>query len=237
MSVFRFKQFYIRQADNAMKVGTDAMVLGALVDTSGKIRGLDIGAGTGVLALMMAQKNDALRMDAVELDELSSKECQVNFDLSPWKERLTAVHGDFLTCDFKWIYDLIVSNPPYYQSTLENSDQRKAAARHVSALPVQDLMEKVGTLLAPDGTFWVIVPFEDKASWEEATRNQGMFVVNEVQVLGKKDATPKRCILTIRQNRTDHTTVSQLTVRDENGAYSAEYIAMTKDFHFNDLSR
>ena len=130
MSNFRFKQFEITQNDNAMKVGTDAMVLGSFVNSHGRKKGLDVGSGTGVLSLMIAQNNSDISIDAVELDALSAAEGELNFKNSPWPERLKTHHCDFLEYETEEKYDLIVSNPPYYQTTLVNNDDRKANARH-----------------------------------------------------------------------------------------------------------
>ncbi len=139
MSVFKFKHFSVKQSDSAMKVGTDAMLLGAFVETENKTQALDIGTGTGVLSLMLAQKNETLQITAIDIDELSAKEALINFQNSSWTNRLNVYHADFLSFKTENQYDLIVSNPPYFSTTNENKDERKAQARHISSLEIKPL--------------------------------------------------------------------------------------------------
>ncbi len=213
-----------------MKVGTDAMLLGALVESSEKFRALDVGSGTGVLSLMLAQKNPELIIDAVELDAESAEECALNFKNSPWNHRLNVVNSDFLEFDTSEKYDLIVSNPPYYQTTLVNQNQRKAAARHSESLPVPSFVLKASNYLSDSGNFWLIIPSENKKTWEDEARANGLFLNQSILIFGKRGGILKRCIiqfsLTPKECRT-----STLFIRDASGDYTEDYRQLTKDFH------
>lgn len=234
MSVFRFKQFSIRQTDNAMKVGTDAMVLGALVRPEGKQLGLDIGAGTGVLSLMVAQRNTEISIDALELDVSSSKECAVNFENSDWSNRLNALNGDFLEFDFSKQYDFIVSNPPYFQSRLENNDERKAAARHESYLPLEPMVDRVAQLLSDEGDFWAIFPAEVQEEWSKVCNAAGLYATHITRIHGK-DGLPANRIVCCYAKTKRASALNHLTIRDQSGKYTEAYIELTREFHFNDL--
>ena len=235
MSVFRFKQFWVHQADNAMKVGTDAMVLGSFVYSENRKRGLDIGAGTGVLSLMVAQNNAEIKIDAVELDSLSAKECQMNFDLSPWKERLQAHQSDFIQFETATRYDLIFSNPPYYESRFENNDNRKATARHEAALPKSTLLKKVSELIEDDGLFYVIVPADQAADWESDANLYGLKLYREINVFGKTGGKLVRKIQTYAKDWEFPSKSMDFTIRTSEGDYTNDYKSLTKEFHFNEL--
>ncbi|MBL4861500.1 MAG: methyltransferase [Crocinitomicaceae bacterium] len=220
----------MKQSDAAMKVGTDAMLLGAFVNTEGKSAGLDIGTGTGVLALMLTQKKPELHFDGVELDTESAEECKLNFSNSDWSERLSVVQGDFAACKLTKSYDLIVSNPPFYQSTLLNNDARKANARHAQSLPMDILVGRVGECLSVSGDFWIIVPWEDEGRWSAACKTNGLHLNTCITIYGKENGEAKRVVL--RYSWVENSVYrSDFTVRKENGGYTEEYRKLTMDFH------
>ena len=234
MSTFKFKQFEILQADNAMKVGTDAMVLGALVNPSGHERMLDIGSGTGVIALMLAQRAPDLRIEAIELDVVSSKEAEFNFQNSPWSDRLKVHQGDFLEFSSDEKFDLLVSNPPYFQTRNENPDERKARTRHESFLPMDKMLKHAFDLAAENASLWVIVPVEVLDSWLEVASNIGWFISEIILIVGKENGTVKRTILHFTK-RKSKVKMDSLTIRRENNNYTEGYKELTRDFHFNKL--
>jgi tRNA1Val (adenine37-N6)-methyltransferase len=234
MSTFNFKYFSIFQKNAAMKVGTDAMVLGALVESKGKVRMLDVGAGTGVLGLMLAQNNDSLNVDAVELDTLSANECKQNFEDSPWSDRLSVIRKDFLDFQSEERYDLIVSNPPYFQTRLKNDEVRKAQARHEDALPVNRFFNKVRELLTNNGSCWVIVPTVDEVSWLENANENNLFSQKCIQILGKRGMAPIRTVFCFSREKNDEKS-DTFVIRESNGSYSEEYIELTKEFHGKSL--
>lgn len=234
MSTFQFKEFNIVQKDNAMKVGTDAMVLGAFINASNRQRGLDIGAGTGVLSLMIAQNNSDIIVDAVELDELSAKECELNFVNSKWSDRLNVHRGDFLEFETEDKYDLIISNPPYYQSTLVNEDSRKANARHEQSLPMRDFILKTRKLMTDDGEFWFIVPADDQFTWKKACTSANLHMVEKISINGKEGGETKR-IIYVFCNHKSILEESSFSVRDKKNGYTEDYKELTREFHFNEL--
>lgn len=229
MSVFSFRDFSVRQGNSALKVGTDAMVLGALVITENIQKGLDIGAGTGVLALMLAQKNSNLWVDAVELHEGSASDARFNFQESPYAERLQLHELDFLDFSPAHRYDLIVTNPPFYTDALLGQNSVMNAAKHVSAMTPNVLFEGVKKLLTEDGSFWMIWPCEqEKQLLLEASRN-GLYPKSHFTIFGKTNA-KLRVIFEFTQTQQD-LQQKELTIRKANGEYTEAYIALTKDFH------
>ena len=230
MSIFQFKQFSIKQADSAMKVGTDAMILGAFVETEGKKNALDVGTGTGVLALMLAQKNSELLITGIEIDAASATEATFNFQQSPWSERMNLEHLDFLDFESSLRFDLIVSNPPYFSTTNENEDPRKAQARHVSSLYIAPFLKKAHSVLSSDGCFWLIVPFIDFAKWYTCAEKNGLRVARKIDIIGKEGSQPIRCILQLNQSAISPKRET-FCVRKADNAYTDEYIALTKEFH------
>jgi tRNA1Val (adenine37-N6)-methyltransferase len=235
MSVFKFKQFSITQNVNAMKVGTDAMVLGASIEADAPKNILDVGSGTGVISLMLAQRFLKSIIQAVEIDHLSARECELNFQQSKWTKRLSVHQADFLKWSTDETFDLVVSNPPFYQSTLENADGRAAAARHESALPMDGMLQKIESILTENGAFWVIVPSEYEARWKTVAMRYQLHCNSEIMIFGKEGGTLKRCILKF-QRFPKQLVTSKFFIRDSEGKYSPSYIELTREFHFNDLS-
>lgn len=213
-----------------MKVGTDAMVLGAMIQPIGK-RALDVGAGTGVLSLMVAQKSPQLVIDAVEVDVLSAEECKRNFLDSNWSNRLQ-IHPisfqDFISDD---VYDLIFSNPPFYTTRLVNEDTRKSISRHESSLPITAFFQQVNCLLHPKGEVWIIVPFSDREKWiSQAHQLAQLSVGNETLIMGKQGDAPKRSVLHFTRFPTEANQTA-MTIREQNGSYTEEYKQLTREFH------
>ncbi|MCR9173142.1 MAG: methyltransferase [bacterium] len=242
MSVFRFKQFSVTQEVSAMKVSTDAMLLGSLIQADHPNSIIDIGTGTGVVALMMAQRFQEADIKAIEIDQPSAEEADQNFCNSPWNDRLSLIKGDFRQAHFDQQFDLIVSNPPYYQSRLENNDARKSQARHESALPMKEMLEKVADLLSKNGSFWVIVPSEIENRWINSAIEFGLDYTTNISILGKEGGEAKRNILSFRNAApldSSHRSVDRgefhqsLTIRNADGTYTQEYIELTKEFHYN----
>lgn len=159
MSIFRFQQFTVIQKQSAMKVCTDAVLFGAMAPVSCGDKVLDIGAGTGLLSLMMAQLG-AAQVTAVELTEQAYEEAQLNFANSPWTDHLVAVHQDiqsFSTAE-KQQYDLIICNPPFFENHSKTTNSLRKIARHNDALSYADLLKSIGDLLAAEGLFYVLLP-------------------------------------------------------------------------------
>ncbi|MCJ8289369.1 MAG: methyltransferase [Crocinitomicaceae bacterium] len=220
-----------------MKVGTDAMLLGSLVSIANQPKTiLDIGTGTGVIALMLTQRFRDAKVTGLEIDESACREAKFNFQNSIWKERVTAINGDILKVDFLEKFNLIVSNPPYYENSLLSKNERTSRAKHAEFLPIDFLLQTVSKLLAEDGSFWVIVPAENDSTWIENARKNDLHLQQSISIIGKEGQGEKRRILAFGQAESSIES-SRLTVREVNNKYTSEYIELTKEFHDRDLSK
>lgn len=233
MSVFQFKYFSVNQSRSALKVGTDAMVLGTLISVNHKRFGLDIGSGTGVLSLMVAQKNPEIRIDAVELELESFNDCTENFMNSTWRNRLNAMSLDFLEWQTEKKYDLIFSNPPFFENSQENLDKAKAMARHTKSLPLDLLFEKVAKLLDSDGSFWIILPFSAEKRAIQLANAIGLMLIDEFIIEGKP-AQAVRIVLHFQHAKNDkivQVNIHTFVIRNTDNSYSNQYKEATAAFH------
>lgn len=233
MSVFKFKQFDVRQSDTAMKIGTDAMVFGALIAAEDHRQALDIGTGTGVLSLMVAQRNPQLQIEALEIAPEASQEAAFNFEQSPFASRLAVIHADFTRHNFPQTYDLIFSNPPYFEKSSKSGNQQRNLARHDDGLPLEILFTRTAQILDPAGIFWLILPHETMDAYLDFAETQGLFLQKEITVFGKP-RNPVRKIAAFSKNRATPV-LDQLVIRTETGQYSEAYLALTQEYHFNKL--
>jgi tRNA1Val (adenine37-N6)-methyltransferase len=231
MSVFRFRHFEVRQESSAMKVGTDSMVLGALVQSENPKAILDIGTGTGVLALMMAQKFPEATIVGVEIESSSAAEAKQNMENSPWPDRLTLVETDIKDLHTNQKFDLIISNPPFYSGGLLNPDAQRAQARHVFALPFDLLFSRVAHILNEDGDFWMIAPSSDVELVQLEATKVNLFPSKRIEIHGKVGGAAIRTVLCFSFMRQEIIASNQLTIREVDGKYTNEYIALTADFH------
>jgi len=230
MSIFHFKEFSIRQDNSILKVGTDAMVLGSLVNSEKAKQILDIGTGTGVLALMMAQKYENAKLTAVEIDVLSADDCEFNFKSSPWNKRLEVIVKNILDFEAENKFDLIICNPPFYSNSLANEDQRKASAKHTAYLPFEELFKKVVSLLFQEGQFWMILPFQDKEIVRKIAVENGLFPKTDVTVNSKLNQ-PVRTVFCFTTTISQTMEKDAVTIRKSDNSYTEEYKILTADFH------
>ena len=228
--MFQFKQFTIHQQRSAMKVGTDGVLVGAWASVRANDRTiLDIGTGTGLIALMLAQRNPEAEVVAVEIDSESAAQARDNVAASLWSDRVTVEEcavQDFVS-DRK--FDLIVSNPPYFVDSQKCPDGSRNTARHTDTLSFSELMKAAERLLAPDGRFAVIVPAEAAMSVVAAGN---LHLVRRCDVRTKPSAQPKRVMLEFSPRFEGAALREELTIGDgTNGGYSPEYVALTRDFY------
>ena len=236
MSVFRFQQFSVKHADSAMKVGTDALVLGSLISFPNASSGLDIGTGSGVIALMVAQEHPNLYIDAIELDLAAANEASFNFKASPFSDRLACICGDFTQFQTEKKYDLIFSNPPFFEGSFKSLNQKRNAARHDDGLPLLILFQQVSNVLSENGLFWIILPATTFETHLVTARQEGLECITEISIYGKPNQLTRKIGCFEKQS----THVSQLTqksivIRDESGNYTADYRQLTQYFHFNEI--
>jgi tRNA1Val (adenine37-N6)-methyltransferase len=233
MSIFKFKHFEVNQSNSAMKIGTDSMVFGSLIDVEGKSNALDIGTGTGVLSLMTAQRNPSLEITAIEIDAGAFVEAKMNFNNSSFKPQLTAFHVDFLNFSPDSKFDLIFSNPPYFENASKSSSQQKNLARHDDSLPLNVLFEKVAVHLTENGLFWVILPNLTFDTYSEFASKIGLHLFKQIEIFGKENQLVRKIGAFSKINKSlDH---SRLIIRKNDGNYTDEYKELTIDYHFNVL--
>lgn len=230
---FRFKQFVVQQDRCAMKIGTDGVLLGAWTEVDFEPQSiLDIGAGTGVISLMLAQKSYAPTIDALEIDENAYEQCVDNFEASPWGDRLYCYHSglDEFMDEIEDRYDLIVSNPPFYNERVTSGDSSRDLARQNYALPFTELLEGVTKLLSDEGRLSVIVPFKEFEEFIKLAKNNGLYVLRITNVRGHKDAPLKRSLMEFSRTKAE-TQIDELTIERERHQYTKEYIALTQDYY------
>ena len=231
--VFRFKQFEVLNDRTAMKVGTDGVLLGAWCDVQGAQRVLDVGTGCGVIALMVAQRNAAAHIDAVEIDEASALEAGLNFEHSPWSERLHLVYGDYNAVETWWggeKYDLIVSNPPFFSNGVLPPEVARSVARHTQNLSYGQLLKVARSVLADEGKIALITPFENiKEIIEECVFNN-LNISRKIDVISVDGCSPKRVLWELVKEPCA-IQESDLVIESSPGVFSDEYIAMCKDFY------
>ncbi|MBR5274588.1 MAG: methyltransferase [Bacteroidales bacterium] len=235
MSVFRFKRFEVVNERSAMKVNTDGVLLGAAMTILPEDRRyLDIGTGTGTIALMAAQRSGAdISIDAIDIDEPSASEAAMNFSKSPWAENLKA-HNMSLdefseATDGK--YDLIFSNPPYFEDSLTAPDERKSTARHTSeGLSYRDIFDFASDRLTEKGRVSFVLPSDQELALCRYARMSGfhLFRILRIRTVPRKQ--PTRIIAEFSHERCAQPSDSILTIQDE-GKYTSEYLSLTHDFY------
>ncbi len=232
--MFQFKQFTIEQDRCAMKVGTDGVLLGAwtpLENDPSSI--LDIGTGTGIIALMLSQRSNAVQIDALEIDEAAYEQSVDNFENSPWSDRLFSFHAglDEFVEDPEDEYDLIVSNPPFYAEDYKTQNGQRDLARFQDAMPFEDLIEAADLLLSENGIFAVIIPFKEEEKFVALAKEYELYPIKMTRVKGTPTTEIKRSLLAFSRNKTDELLTDELIIETERHLYTAEYIELTKNFY------
>ncbi|WP_446050241.1 tRNA1(Val) (adenine(37)-N6)-methyltransferase [Zobellia laminariae] len=233
MKPFKFKQFQIEQDRCAMKVGTDGVLLGAWVSIDNNPDSiLDIGAGTGLIALMIAQRSTAETIDALEIDEDAYEQCVSNFDSSDWADRLFCYHAglDEFVDEWEDPYDLIVSNPPFYSEEVSSGDESRDKARQNQSLPFDELLEGVSKLMAPKGSFATIIPFKEEETFLKLANSFKLYPQRITRVKGTPTSEIKRSLIQFGFEEVELET-SELTIEIGRHEYTEDYISLTKDFY------
>ncbi len=234
MSKFQFKQFTIAQDRCAMKIGTDGVLLGAWAPIENNpFSILDIGAGTGVVALMLAQRSNAQQIDALEIDEEAYEQSVDNFENSPWSDRLFCFHAglDEFVEEPEDEYDLIVSNPPFYSEDYKSENEQRDLARFTDAMPFEDLIEAAALLLSENGIFCVIIPYKEEIHFIGLAKEYELYPLKITRVKGTPTTEIKRSLLAFGRNENNIVATDELIIETSRHNYTAEYIALTKDFY------
>ena len=229
---FVFKQFKIIQDKCAMKVGTDAVLLGSWVDTSNTKTILDIGTGTGIIALMLAQKS-AATIDAIDIDKNAFIQATENVNDCKWKDRICVHHISLQQYSDKINrkYDLIVSNPPYFVDSSKAFEESRTNARHTDHLPFTDLLNGVLALLKPDGKFHVILPTKESQVFCDLAEEQNLFLTKLTRVITRTDKPEKRKLMKFEFTRKPVEEDSITIEKDNRHYYTDEYYQLTKDYY------
>jgi|SRR6218665_452963 len=231
--MFQFKQFTIQQDRCAMKVGTDGVLLGAWCPVENHpFSVLDIGAGTGILSLMLAQRSQAEQIDALEIDENAYEQCVDNFENSPWGDRLFCFHAglDEFMDEPEDLYDIIISNPPFYGEDYKTENEQRDLARFQDALPFEDLVEAAHLLLSENGIFAVIIPFKEEEKFISLAQDFDLHPFKITRVKGTPTTEIKRSLLAFSFTEKE-IIENELIIETARHQYTEEYIALTKDFY------
>lgn len=230
---FRFRHFEVLHEKSTMKVGTDAFVLGSRINIDPDCKYiLDIGTGSGVIALMLAQKSNA-QIHAIDIDEASVSEALINFENSPWKSQLKAFHCSLQNYfpEESNKYDLIVSNPPFFQNSLLPQSPRLQIAKHNVVLTLQQFIENVIRLLTPDGSWAVIIPFELLDEILKLAAKSGYGLICRLNIIPKSGKPANRVVAEFRRAFSGIPQTENLVIRDEFGKYTPGYKELTQDYH------
>ncbi|MGS2725406.1 tRNA1(Val) (adenine(37)-N6)-methyltransferase [Psychroserpens sp. BH13MA-6] len=230
---FKFKQFSVHQNDCAMKIGTDGVLLGAWTSIEHQPNSiLDIGAGTGILALMMAQRSQAQVIDALEIDDNAHAQCVDNFEQSPWGDCLFCYHASLeeFTEEIEDRYDLIICNPPFYAEDYKTQNLQRDLARFQDAMPFEHLLKSAATLLSESGQFSVIIPFSEEQKFLEQAETLGLYPSHITHVKGREATPVKRSLIRLSFSKRN-VEFNELIIETERHKYTEEYIKLTQDFY------
>jgi len=231
-SYFRFKQFTVHQDRCAMKVCTDACILGAWFadKTPGWSRVLDIGSGTGLLMLMLAQKHKG-EIEGIELDFDAFRQLQENIGQSPWSSMLKAYAGDVRGFSFGQKFDFIITNPPFYEGQLEAASIADNLARHSKELTLSGLLTVIDANLTADGSFGILLPYARMTWFEEEAKARGFSLRERLVVRQSPRHDFFRSILHLSRRRERSMPTSELTIQGAGGAYTNDFIGLMKDYY------
>lgn len=231
-NTFVFKHFKINQDKCAMKVGTDAVLLGSWVNPSHAKHILDIGTGTGIISLMLAQRCGA-KIDAIDIDMNAFIQATENIENCDWKDRINVMHvslQDYIhTSDYK--YDLIVSNPPYFVDSSKALEESRTNARHTDQLPFEALLHGVLHLLNPGGKFYVILPTKESEPFREMAETNKLYCTKITKVITRTDKPEKRLLMRFEFTHRAFSEDSITIEKDERHSYTDEYKELTKDYY------
>lgn len=230
---FQFKQFTVYHDQCAMKVGTDGVLLGAWakVYSDSTIKVLDIGTGTGLISLMLAQRNKNIDIDAIDIDNNAIKQATENIKNSPFGSQINCYNlslQDFAKKNNK--YDLIVSNPPFFNQSLKSPKQNRTLARHTDSLFIEELIELSSLLLSEKGRFSMIYPYENKDQILSLANTNNLFPCRITEVYPTPTSKPKRILVELSKEYFS-TETNQLTIEIDRHVYSPDFIKLVRDYY------
>ena len=231
---FYFKRFKVEDGQSTMKVGTDAVLLGAAAGVENVEEILEIGTGCGVISLILAQRSYA-RIDAIDIDGDSVKQAEVNVMNSPWNDRITIIHKSLqeFTRQTKRKYDLIITNPPFFSRSLKSELCKRNISRHNDSLSFKELIQSSSLLMTENASLWVILPARESREFISTALTSGFFIHSMIRIIPKPGKEYHRIILQIKKTQSQQAEEKTLTIKDTNSSYSMEYKELTKDFYID----
>jgi tRNA1Val (adenine37-N6)-methyltransferase len=231
---FKFKQFTIFQDHSTMKVSTDSCIFGAwfAAKMPEYATALDIGSGTGLLMLMLAQKSHG-EIHGIELDLGSYKQSKSNISQSIWEDRLKVFPGDARTYSFPGKYDFIITNPPFYENDLLPESERDQIAKHSKMLVLEDLVRTIDEHLSPGGSFGILLPYHRWEYFDSLTTKHRLFLTEKLFVRQTEDHQPFRAILHYGRSKENFIPSFELIIKDSDGAYTQECKELLKDYYLH----
>ena len=227
---FTFKQFHVQHDRCAMKVGTDGVLLGCWTDVPAEGSVLDIGTGSGLIALMVAQRTQA-QIDAIDIASDAYEQACINFAQSPWNERIKAHIASIQEWQHEALYDLIISNPPYFNNSLKNPDKGRELARHTDSLSYADLFAHSARLLKDEGRLSIILPAEAESEACNLARTHGLSLTRVTRVYSKESKPARRVLLSWTKKADCVVQEDILVLENAEGGRSAQYQELAKDFY------
>ncbi|MEP3481148.1 MAG: methyltransferase [Fuerstiella sp.] len=227
---FRFKQFSVADDRCGQKVGTDSILLGSWATATNVHRVLDIGTGSGLLALMQAQRFSNAKITAIEIDSSAFEQAQQNFSSSPWANRLTATHADARQFTSVKSFDLIVCNPPYFEASFRSDHGSRTIARHEDRLTFADLTKVAATLLNQQGRFCAVLPFDRAFEFTDIATQHQLHLVRRCDVRPTPSSEPKRSLLAYGLQKTEVVDSKDLVLEESRHQYAAGYVKLAKEF-------
>jgi tRNA1Val (adenine37-N6)-methyltransferase len=229
---FRFKQFVVQQDRCAMKVCTDSCILGAWTAQrlSGVNKILDIGTGTGLLPLMLAQKSGAY-IETIETDPESAAQARENMRQSPWADRIRLIEGDVRLYAFQSMYDFIITNPPFYESDLPSPEQKKNKARHGDSLQLDELILILRSRLKQNGMFSILLPFHRKNYFEELALANGFFLYEQLTIRQTPAHAPFRSISLFGFQKPESMMVDEWAIKTEEEIYRPQFRELMEEYY------
>ncbi|MDR3251198.1 MAG: methyltransferase [Tannerella sp.] len=230
---FQFKKFTVYHDKCAMKVGTDGVLLGAwaMPDNNKPIKILDIGTGTGLIAMMTAQRFGDAVIDAIDIDESACSQAIENIEKSPFKDRIKVINESFLDYTTEKQYDLIVSNPPYFRNSLKSPDEKRNKVRHNDSLPLKQMMEHAVRALSENGRIALILPVQSSEELDFIIATHGLHVIRRTEVVSVEGLQPKRFLIETATKQGKRAPTDVLVLETKEHKRTAQYQELTKDFY------
>lgn len=231
---FKFKQFTIYQELCAMKVTTDACILGAISKIPTHCHSIaDIGAGTGLLALMLAQRVPDANIDCIEIENNASLQAQKNISASPWANRISLFNTDINDYKGNELYDFIITNPPFFNNSLLSPKENKNLARHTTQLSYDSLLNNIDRLLKHEGTFAILLPYHEYQIWKQLCISKNWNLIQEIHIKHMPESASKRVVATFSKLKNVQEEINDFIIYHSNGVYSHEFTNLLQPFYLS----